>query len=110
MTPAEEFAKLNNLWHEVIESHDFGYEGYTKCSCGRKDCHKFNPIFSDAKSILEVMMKRKDWNLFSTCIGSAWYDGCGYTNKIEIGYILNPDKLLTAAIEWCREHKEAANE
>ena len=113
-----EFCLLNGIeWHDVtIEDNKL-----SKCSCGmtgimaRTECWKNNPIFPDAKSILEVMMGREDWNSFSMTIGSNEYYaknpclmekvhvlGC---LLVDLKYIMDSDKLLQAAVEWCRENK-----
>jgi hypothetical protein len=126
MTPAEEFARLNKIhWHERVEIPEHEKDGikYTKhwtCSC-RKDLLYFsnlgvhieqsNPTFLDAKSILEVMMKRDDKEQFLAWIGMYGQGGfeCPEASEWIEEYILNQDnKLLTEAIEWCR--KEAGNE
>lgn len=58
------------------------------------------PTFPDAKSILEVMMKRDDFSAFMMDkINCCWAD-----DAIPILWILDSDKLLQKAVEWCREH------
>ena len=100
MTKAEQFAKLNGIeWNTTDPSH-------------------INPFFTDAKSILEVMMKRKDWDEFLKIIGwdsinkiiksvKADVLDCEVTihgvDVMQLEYILNPDKLLDAATEWCEK-------
>ena len=120
MTPAEEFAKLNNIhWHEYVAvGNRPAYKGGWKCECGDAiQCSPListgrNPTFSHPEEILEVMMKREDWYI------ANWKRPCGFIWKIgmvidvdteiiifhiELEFIINPAKLLTAAIEWCRE-------
>ncbi len=110
VTNAEKFAKLNGIeWHEyewvyIDESLRRGHYLCEGCGHETMDFQKENPTFTDAKSIIEVMMKREDWDLFSTRIGNAWYAGNGYTNKIDIYYVQNADKLLDEAIKWCEEN------
>lgn len=71
MTKAEEFARLNGFEWMIGEA------------------------FTDAKSILEVMITRKDWMEFV---------GCKLYNRwILFDYILNPDRLLDEAIKFCKE-------
>lgn len=95
-----EFAELNG-----IHLHDtYWYDGPRdfkefKCRICGKTTDKYNlddPTFPDAKSILEVMMKRDDWFVFASCLCAE---------RILL-YIFRPDKLLTDALEWCREHKD----
>ena len=82
MTPAEEFCKLNGI--ESI-----------------KDGDSYYPYFDDAMSILEVMMKRKDWDDFVDKIGDVILDN----EYINIIYVINPGKLLNKAIIWCKDNK-----
>lgn len=86
MTNAEKFCKLNGIEWNAREGHFNDFVG--------------NPKFTDAKSILEVMMKREDWLNFAGSIG-------GYNPsrsvKIDLYYILNPDKLLDEAVKWCEK-------
>lgn len=108
MIKAEQFCKLNGVcWHD--------YTGEDEFEC--RICHeslfltKDNPTFTDAKSILEVMMKRDDWYV------ENWKEPQGFLWKIgtrDIGtgpimiylnYILDPDKLLDEAIRFCEKNK-----
>lgn len=92
MTNAEKFARLNGI--ESI-----------------KDGEVYYPDFEDAKSILEVMMKREDWIFFREKIGT-WdcYGGNNvWQSRINLDYILNPDKLLDEAISWCEKNNEKIN-
>ena len=95
MTPAEEFAKLNEVhWHQgnMYLNRRFG------CSeCGSNEP---NPTYSDAKSILEVCMKWKDYKKFIKKVG-----GSGMWSWVRTEYILNPDKLLAEAITFRKENK-----
>jgi hypothetical protein len=114
MTQREQFAKLNGIkWHRMSVT-----DGARSCSCGVSGNletifqHACNPTFSDAKSILEVMKARNDYRGFVRAVG----DDFGKSGRIseffiEDYYILNPDKLLTEAINWCEQHqKEEVNE
>jgi hypothetical protein len=49
---------LGLCWHETIEVHNCGYDGWTKCSCGQRDCDKLNPTFFSALEVLEAMKER----------------------------------------------------
>jgi hypothetical protein len=120
MTPAEEFAKLNNIhWHDVRWENPKGemFSGNYRCSCGLLSTDKdlyANSTFSHPEEILEVMMKREDYGKFLICGLHGWTESLLYmasgTNKmrmletIPIEYITVDGKLLTAALEWCREH------
>lgn len=81
---AKEFAELNGIrWYEWENSI-----GFTR---------RPNPTYSTAESVLEVMMKREDWDSFNRIIGGV----TGGEKVIAIDYIIKPDKLLTAAVTWC---------
>jgi len=98
MTNSEKFAKLNGIqWHEPNKRM---IDECIACGLSCKVCRDQNPTFTDAKSILEIMMKRKDFYLFLRRLSDIHF---GYTNNINIDYIINPDKLLDASIEWCEE-------
>lgn len=98
----KEFCELNGMhWHEDIQDIEngklIGYPVWV-CNCGyRSTFPPPNHTFPDAKSILEVMMKREDWKLFITIIVCDLYT---FIHK----FVLSSDKLLAAALEWCREH------
>lgn len=107
VSKAEQFAKLNNIHRHEFEfiSDQSGY----KCGvCGEKTKYAYDyPRFSDAKSILEIMQKRDDFGVFICQVGKIKLNGEAEVNAyLEIYYILNPDKLLDEAIEWCISHKE----
>lgn len=96
-----EFCDLNGIkWHHVtVEDNKL-----SRCSCGltgciaRIECPKNNPDFPDAKSVLEVMMKREDWRRFQ---GSL----CLFPEVVPVEFIMDSDKLLQKAVEWCRERE-----
>lgn len=90
-------------WHEEVESHDFGMDGYSVCSCGEEDCYKPNPDFiADPRLVLVEMMKREDWKEFVETAGVWSNRTTGMMSEhILIDYILNTTGLLvTAAVEW----------
>lgn len=116
MTNAEKFAKLNGIeWHWWKKDEN----NYYYCTCSPKKRYNISdprlgynsnpvhnhPTFTDAKSILEVMMKREDWRMFCRTIGTVWHSEEDYEDDICIYYILNPDKLLKEAVKWCDEHR-----
>jgi len=86
---AREFSELNGI--PCTGSH--GYLDGKECT------------FSDAASILEVMILRKDWIDFMKSLYGDYVE-----DMIHLDYILIKDKLLKAAVEWCREHKEEKDE
>jgi hypothetical protein len=95
MTKAERFAKLNGI--EKLCNLERCPRVENKCDVCTLPV-KFR--FTDAKSILEVMMKREDWDSFLSWID--WYPQDGQDDDQWIkDYILNPDKLLDEAIRWC---------
>lgn len=105
-----EFCELNGMhWHEDIQDIEngklIGYPVWV-CNCGyRSTFPPPNHTFSDAKSILEVMDKRTDAKLFyANLIYSGNVEGIDDDGLIPREYILNPDKLLSVALDWCREH------
>jgi len=53
------------------------------------------------------MMKREDWSDFILWLHEQAAISFDYwlTLSVPIFYILNPDKLLDACLEWSREHK-----
>jgi hypothetical protein len=83
MTKAEQFARLNG-----VKPQRGNYYGGA--------FHDRYPLYQDAKSVLEVMMKRDDWEDFILN-----YD----RYEIWLQFILNPDKLLDEAIKWCEVKK-----
>jgi hypothetical protein len=79
-TNAERFAKLNGI-KPIMGAYTAGAYQYDY------------PDF-DAKSILEVMLKRDDWDYFIQVIsGRVTSLGWHY-------WVLNPDKLLDEAVKW----------
>jgi hypothetical protein len=86
----KEFTEFNGgHWHEIA---------FPECGIN-------NPTYPDAKSILEVMDTRDD--------GEIFYANLIYSGNIEANdddgyiprfYILDSDKLLIAAWNWCREN------
>lgn len=95
MTRAEQFCKLN------------GIEPTYKFLIGLPS-EEIYSTFTDAKNILEVMMKRNDYNNFLCKVGAIIPIDNGieiirYIEYLDIFYILNPDKLLDEAILFCEE-------
>lgn len=125
MTKAEKFAKLNGIhWHEELP-YDRDNKYRYQCSCGGGDYNQenfneyyrgTNPLFLDAKSILEVMNKRKDYKKFQhnnkneifVLYNEVWSDSCfsliSFEAAINEYYIIHPEKLLDAAIKFCEEN------
>ena len=119
MTNAEKFAKLNGIhWHDWIQEGEIDSPIF-HCSCSPQKPYRVSdprcrcipvhghPTFTDAKSILEVMMKHKKWNMFCRIIGTVEFEEVNneWANEICLYYILNPDKLLDEAIKFCKENK-----
>lgn len=112
MTKAEQFCKLNGIhWHKwkITGTHDEGV--YYYCKCGQASEFEPETPFSDAKSILEVMMKRNDYSNFLCKVGAIIPIDNGieiirYIEYLDIFYILNPDKLLDEAILFLEEVKK----
>jgi hypothetical protein len=85
--------------------HDFGE---TKCvensiqflHC--RECNGYlpNPTYSNPADVLKVMMDRLDWRLFQPKIGVVYDDG---QFMIAFGYVMEPDALLKAAVEFLKE-------
>lgn len=67
-----------------------------------------NPTYDNAAGVLMVMMKRDDWKEFLLEIGGVdrdWmFDNTG--DQITILYIIEPDALLKAAVEFLKEGKK----
>jgi hypothetical protein len=98
MNKSEKFARLNGIeWQEGYTIWPSEDKANSQGFYPRTHVKGNNPTFTDAKSILEVMMKREDWNKF-------YKDKLVWSYAaIQIDYILNPDKLLEEAIKWCEE-------
>ena len=97
---AKEFHILNGKhWH----TDDNGYSD----EFIRENGLNRNPTYSTAESVLKVMDKRKDSKYFYAVLMYGDHpnveeiDDDGYIDR---DYITEPDKLLTAVVEWCREH------
>ena len=108
MTPSEEFAKLNNIhWHDFGETK-CGEHSIQFLHCRKCNGYLPNPTFSHPEEILEVMMKREDYELFmaklSYCFTAPNVDAMDWDGVIDVDYVLHSDKLLVAAIEWCKQH------
>jgi hypothetical protein len=109
--------------HEVKNAQD------DNCTCGeyfawgwqlQKHIEDSNPTFSDAKSILEVMMSREDYGDFVKLIGSDRVNKTVFIEReyqflqvqiygifvIDIELVLHPDQLFDLALQWCEEHSE----
>ena len=105
-----ELTELNGgCWHEFLSAHDMGNRCSCRCICGNLDEHikANNPSYPDAKSILEVMMKRGDCDLFieilsDKCRFWGWVPETFLTRFIS-KYIINFENLLTEAVEWSKE-------
>lgn len=117
---AKEFAELNGIhWHEEASRDEYELDGVRGlyiiiCACGKrlslpefKDHIKDNRnMFSTAESVAEVMDKRPDGKLFYAKLMYSGnnveaIDDDGYIDR---DYITVKDKLLTVAVEFCREH------
>lgn len=88
MTKAERFARLNGIEWSKLQINTDGL-----------NCHRLqpnNPTYADAKSILEVLMDRDDWEEFVPSIGTF----VGGIAHIHIYYIRHPDKLLEEAVKY----------
>lgn len=112
MTPAEEFAKLNNIhWHEEAEDnlHVMITRDGNKVPCKHCGIAFFdddNPTFS-IQEILGVMMKREDrgGGFFNFLFFKAGIEITGVTSIIiPLCHILEKGKLFAVSIEFCREH------
>lgn len=87
--------------------HDFGE---TKCGENSiqflhcRECNGYlpNPTYSNSADVLRVMMDRLDWRLFQPKIGVVYDDG---QFMIAFGYVMEPDALLKAAMEFLKEGK-----
>ena len=100
MTQAEKFCRLNG----ICTGGKINSDGIC-LYCGECiESHKI-PCFHDAKSILEVMMKRNDFYRWVAVLNglSLDEDDCLINNAIAIDYILNPDSLLDEAVRWCEK-------
>jgi len=109
-----EFTELTGgHWHEIVPSNKYGN---CLCSCGEiiniwnmvGHCKNYNS-YTNPADVLRVIEKF-DWSeLFMAKLvygfeqpnieGKDW-DGC-----IPVGYIIEPDALLKAAVEWLKEKK-----
>ena len=100
-----EFTELTGgHWHELVQVHPAEYNVLTCVTCGENDVT--NPTYENPADVLRVIEKF-DWSeLFMAKLvygfeqpnieGKDW-DGC-----IPVGYILEPDALLKAAVEWLK--------
>jgi hypothetical protein len=104
MTPAQRFAELNNIhWQKDYTIWPSEDKMDTRGFYPRTHVKGNNPTFQDAKSILEVMKLREDWNNFLINMGR-------WVGHIHIDLIFNPDKLLEVCIKWCESHPIAHRE
>ena len=106
MTLAERFARSNGIhWHRgsIYQAED----GSRRFGCAECGSVLPNPTFSHPEEVLEVMMGRSDWFDFLPEIGSYVDDKyMGKVNQeIYVEYIIEKDKLLYVAVEWCDRHK-----
>ena len=101
LTPEEKNRELCALlsihWHDVIETHGFGYDGYTQCICGKRDCYDKNPNFLDdagAVRLLRELEKQEWYYLFLL-------DFCDDLSYIGIlNRLTTPGLLADKVIEW----------
>lgn len=108
----KEFTELTGgHWHEWrIHYTPNGSKFYCRC---HSDIYleamelPDNPTYDNAAGVLMVMMKRDDWKEFLLEIGGVdrdWmFDNTG--DQITILYIIEPDALLKAAVEFLKEEK-----
>ena len=116
----KEFAELTGgQWHELVSSSKYGNP---VCSCGKvitlpefihftiNNCRYENPA-----DVLRVMMARDDWYILDWAkpSGFVWNIGepilCGQYAvgyNINSRYILEPDALMKAAVEFLKEGKK----
>ena len=109
----KEFCELNGIVYipnyYTTENVNHGYmnTGYRN--------HPFSPTvaiyheephnFKDAKSILEIIDKRQDNKLFyANLIYSGNVEEIDDDGLIPREYVMDSGKLLSTALEWCREH------
>jgi hypothetical protein len=110
----KEFCELTGgHWHEL--KHLSGYE-YV-CNCGAafnvfdprcvemtiSQHNSKNPTYTNPTDVLGVMMDRLDWRLFQPKIGVVYDDG---QFMIAFGYVMEPDALLKAAVDFLKEGKK----
>lgn len=99
------FCELAGIhWHHYTEDDNF----VLNCSCGHKtyfyeNCCA-NPDFcDDPRLVLEVMMKREDYDDFLTKI-RVIDNPCLFLSRFIDDYIMKPGKLALAAITWMEEN------
>jgi hypothetical protein len=106
-----EFTELTGgHWHEWTE-----YQG-NKCKCGLfRYRGTDNPTYDNPADVLRVMMVRDDWFFmdWKKCEGFIWkigeaiiVDGKVKVFTVELPFIIEPDALLKAAVEFLREGKK----
>ncbi|MDD5006346.1 MAG: hypothetical protein PHS93_09010 [Candidatus Omnitrophica bacterium] len=101
--------KLGIEWHEVFSIKEYltadGYVSIYTCSCGAtsKSDQELctNPDFTaNAKDLIEVLMKRDDWNKFRGEILEGNHLRIIDRTDSIYKYILNPRLLCEAFLEW----------
>jgi hypothetical protein len=99
---SREFCEQNE-----IREHKQDQDAPWLCVCGAP-FHGVTqiPDFSDARNVLDVVMKRKDAHEFIGSIATSLKvspQGCEYQIPVELVRDLT-GKLLKLAVEWRREH------
>jgi uncharacterized short protein YbdD (DUF466 family) len=103
----KEFTELTGgHWHRVVPSNKYGN---SQCSCGKVlgimdflDHLELNSTYENPADVLKVMMKRNDYDDFLASLQKThWLE---VDEFIEV-YIVKPDTLLKAAIEFLKERR-----
>ena len=114
-----EFTELTGgHWHDPtwVNPNGIKFSGLYQCSCGIKSHFSdssalVNPTYENPADVLRVMMARDDWYILDWAkpSGFVWNIGepilcdqyaVGY--NINSKYIIEPDALLKAAVEWLK--------
>jgi len=109
---SKEFCEQNGIcWHEPVNMTEVWLPMNCKASwicskCGKRYTEDDQPDFTDARNVLDVVMKRKDAHEFIGSIATSLTvspQGCEYQIPVELVRDLT-GKLLKLAVEWRREH------
>ena len=94
-----EFTELTGgHWHELVQVHPAEYNVLTCVTCGENDVT--NPTYENHADVLRVFEKLNNLSGFIIYLNN----GFSYS-YIDYGYIIEPDALMKAAVEWLKEKK-----
>jgi hypothetical protein len=105
------FCELAGIcWHEDIFDGQINRFRCKRCGKLLKDRENYIDYSSDPIAVLKVMYERRDWPKFCSLIGEieSYEPSAGLLGYelIEVNYLLKPNAMIKAAIEFM----EAKNE